>query len=52
MLFETLKFEEGWDGKYNGEYCETGVYAYVITYNDTGNPEEVIQVKGNVTLFR
>jgi len=41
---------QGWDGTYNGQQSPTGVYAYIITYNDIYGQQK--QAKGNVTLTR
>jgi gliding motility-associated-like protein len=52
MLYETRNPEQGWDGKYENKYCETGIYVYVVSYRDANNPDEVTTTKGNVTLVR
>ena len=30
LVYETDDIEEGWDGKVNGNYCQTGAYCYRI----------------------
>ncbi len=30
MVFESKNIEDGWDGKFNGEYVAPGVYSYII----------------------
>jgi gliding motility-associated-like protein len=49
-LFETKDYTMGWNGRYNGEYCEQGVYTYYISGTTSlGAP---VLFKGNVTLLR
>lgn len=49
LIFRTSNPEEGWDGKYNGQYVESGVYVYLIRYrNATDQPR--LQ-KGNVAVI-
>lgn len=36
-VFETDDINLGWDGKYKGEYCPQGVYAYKVLYIGTDN---------------
>lgn len=52
MVFETTNQEQGWNGIYKGEYCEPGVYSYVVTHANTDNPSEVIKTTGSFTLIR
>jgi len=40
----------GWDGNFEGQPAQTGVYAYVITYKNVYNEAKI--KKGNVTLVR
>jgi gliding motility-associated-like protein len=49
-VFRSVEVPSGWDGKYKGQDAQTGVYAYLITYRDIYNKEQV--VRGNVTLTR
>lgn len=48
LLFETSDTEEGWNGKYKGEYCPVGVYVYEISYIDS---EGMQQYKGGQFLL-
>ena len=41
---------EGWDGKFIGDYCPIGVYAYVLNWVDKENISH--QVTGHITLIR
>lgn len=55
MIFEKLSFapndtSAGWDGKFNGQPVESGVYVYVIETVCDNN--SIIPIKGNVTLLR
>jgi len=48
-VFRTNSADEGWDGKYNGQYVPQGVYVYLIRFrNATGQPR---QIKGNVVVL-
>ncbi len=49
-VFRSTEVTNGWDGRYKGQEAQTGVYAYLITYRDIYNKEQI--VKGNVTLTR
>jgi gliding motility-associated-like protein len=50
LVFETEDQEIGWDGKYNGEELDFGVYVYKFeaTLFNGGNVEQ----SGSITLFR
>ena len=49
-IFETTNVNIGWDGTVNGEFCKSGVYAYVIHFREkTGLEQKYI---GHVTLIR
>ena len=52
QVFETRDLSEGWDGTFNGSYCEPGVYIYILTYKDSINSGSVKKMHGNVTLLR
>ena len=52
VLFETNSSGQGWDGKYNNDYCESGNYVYVVTYRNPDNADETIKATGSVTLVR
>lgn len=49
-VFRSTEVLNGWDGRYKGQEVLTGVYAYLITYRDINNKEQL--VRGNVTLTR
>jgi gliding motility-associated-like protein len=40
VLFETTDTDQGWDGKYKGEYCPVGVYVYEISYIDSDGMQQ------------
>lgn len=42
--------DTGWDGTYNGQDAEMGVYAYVLTA--TGEDGSTVHRQGNITLVR
>ncbi|MBI3501888.1 MAG: gliding motility-associated C-terminal domain-containing protein [Bacteroidetes bacterium] len=47
---ELNKPKEGWDGRVNGQLCNTGVYFYYLNAKDKNGKE--ITKKGNVTLMK
>jgi len=50
MVFETTDLNVGWDGMYNGQQQEMGVYVYYARYTFAGDNEDLL--RGNVTLLR
>lgn len=48
-IFVSNDSQLGWDGKYKGEVCETGVYVYLIEVTSMGG--EVLNKTGHVTLL-
>lgn len=50
MVFQTYNLSEGWDGKWNGQYCAPGVFVYSFE-GTCANGQDVMK-KGNVTLIR
>lgn len=52
QVFESKVISEGWDGKYQGEYCEPGVYAYTAVYETLEPANETKKVSGSLTLMR
>jgi len=42
---------QGWDGTYEGEVQNIGVYVYFVQFRYEGNPETET-LKGTVTLVR
>lgn len=49
-VYETENVAEGWDGKFNGNHADIGVYVYYCTYQFEGDKEELL--RGNVMLVR
>jgi gliding motility-associated-like protein len=49
-VFRSTEFQTGWDGTFNGDRLQTGVYAYMLKYKNVENESKI--VKGNVTLIR
>ncbi len=50
MVFETTDIQKGWDGKYNGEYVQSGAYIYYLNIdNGFDDPYEKI---GTVTVIQ
>lgn len=50
LVFETTDPGEGWDGKYNGRYVDTGVYYYVVTA--TGVDGQTFKKRGDISILR
>jgi gliding motility-associated-like protein len=53
-VFVTEDENAGWDGTYNGRFCENGSYVWQITYlniEDNKRPREIV-LKGMVNLLR
>ena len=50
MLFQTTDINQGWDGRFNGEYVQQGSYVYVIycTFSDGTTHVQ----KGNVMVVK
>lgn len=48
LLFSTTDIEEGWDGRYKGEFCFPDVYVYLIEYVNSDGEKEVR--KGTVAV--
>ncbi len=38
LIFETNRDGEGWDGKFNGDYCPDGLYIWKLHYNTVNGP--------------
>lgn len=49
LLFQTSDPGQGWDGTYNGQWVEGGVYVYLVTYRNAMNQQKV--QKGNVAVI-
>jgi gliding motility-associated-like protein len=54
MIFETSDINGGWDGKFHGNEVPTGVYFWVIRYNENRSSAQNIEkeIKGSVTVLR
>ena len=50
LIFHSKDINQGWDGKFLGEYCQIGVYVWLLTYSDHNG--KLYQHKGTVTLIR
>jgi gliding motility-associated-like protein len=50
LVFYTTKEGEGWNGKYNGEDLDTGVYIWMLEFYDNSNL--LINKKGTITIIR
>jgi gliding motility-associated-like protein len=50
IVFESRSKEIGWDGTFNGELMEAGVYAYFVMLTYESGFQEIL--KGDVTLVR
>ncbi|MFZ4401821.1 MAG: gliding motility-associated C-terminal domain-containing protein [Bacteroidales bacterium] len=50
MLFETTNINQGWDGRYNGEYVPSGVYIYYL--NIDNGYEDAFRKIGSVTVLQ
>jgi gliding motility-associated-like protein len=49
LIFFTDDLNQGWDGRYKGEFCKQGVYIYVIEFvNSLGEKQTR---KGTVALI-
>lgn len=51
LLFETKNPTDCWDGKYNMQYVEPGVYIYLMEYNSIYNAGKEVR-KGRITVVR
>lgn len=50
QIFETMDITEAWDGRYNGEIVQQGVYTYLITLTAVNG--NLIERKGTVMVIR
>jgi len=50
MIYTSNDIMEGWDGTFNGELCQEGVYVWSIYYED--NKKKPVTNKGIITLLR
>ena len=52
LIFSSSDPEKGWDGKFDGKHCDTGVYVYILNYrNGAEGSTEIISRKGTVILI-
>ncbi len=51
-IFFSTKIGEFWNGKYKGQDCHTGVYAWKLTYATIFAPNENIELSGLVNLIK
>jgi gliding motility-associated-like protein len=49
-IFQSIDLNTGWDGTYNGERCQDGVYVWQIKVSS--NSGEMKTLSGHVTLLR
>ncbi|MBW6459523.1 MAG: gliding motility-associated C-terminal domain-containing protein [Bacteroidales bacterium] len=49
LIFQTSDPDEGWNGTYNGQYVDAGVYVWLIRYRNSLN--QVKFQKGNVAVI-
>lgn len=53
LVYSTNNVNQGWDGKFNGQLCDEGVYTWRANYESNAMKTEGRQVKeGIVTLLR
>ena len=51
-VYESDDINDKWDGTYNGQMCQAGVYTYVLRYISQQQPGTEINRKGSVLLVR
>jgi gliding motility-associated-like protein len=49
-IFTTKTYDKGWDGNWNGNKCESGVYIYTLRFNNATG--DLFQKNGMITLIR
>lgn len=54
VVFTQTNYQNGWDGKYNGNYLPEGAYFYIVDYNvpNGSGGTSKIQSKGVLTIIR
>lgn len=55
MVFESKNIDDGWNGMFNGQYCEPDSYVWMVTINFRGQDiitQGDVKFKGTVTLVR
>lgn len=51
IVFETFNIDEGWDGTFQGQVVQDGVYVWSINFKHNVEDNRFVR-KGSVTLFR
>ncbi|MBO7541230.1 MAG: gliding motility-associated C-terminal domain-containing protein, partial [Bacteroidales bacterium] len=51
-VYESDDINGKWDGTYNGQVCQAGVYTYLLRYISQEQPGVEINRKGSVLLVR
>ncbi|MBR5029444.1 MAG: gliding motility-associated C-terminal domain-containing protein [Bacteroidales bacterium] len=51
-VFESDDINEKWDGTYNGQVCQAGVYSYVLRFRGQSQADTELTRKGSVLLVR
>ncbi len=49
LIFETNDLDEGWDGKYRGEYVPEGIYAWFLSISDGAG--RIYEERGTVMMM-
>ena len=52
LLFQTKAPEFSWDGKFNGQKLNNGVYTYVMQYKNSLQNNKLIQKSGTITIAK
>jgi gliding motility-associated-like protein len=53
LVYQTNDISQGWDGTFNGEYCQAGSYVYKIAYSNYVSSNTSSEIKmGTVMLVR
>lgn len=52
IVFESYDIDHGWDGTYQNDIMELGVYVWKIDVGLLSDPDEVTHLLGHVTLLR
>jgi gliding motility-associated-like protein len=51
IVFETRDASIGWDGTYNGDYAQDGIYTWKIEFKSRVNDKKYVKV-GHVNMMR
>ena len=52
VLFQSNNPDYKWDGTFNGNPCQDGVYAYVLKYKSCANEHNTELISGHVSLLK